>query len=127
MHHQVQQFSDIRLKSLALTRCVRHCHVAFLPVGIAFQEFGGPSRLAPNLAPPSPRSADIAFAPGGCKTFALSVFYSEKVQEFGAVFAKPRAGEAGIDAVFTVEPKERTSYALIKEICTKISISRTHM
>jgi hypothetical protein len=52
MHHQVQQFSDIRLKSLALTRCVRHCQVAFVPVAIAIHEFGGPSRLAPNFVPP---------------------------------------------------------------------------
>jgi hypothetical protein len=71
--------------------------VAFLPVAIAFQEFGGPSRLAPNFAPPSPRSADIAFAPGGCKAFApggckafaLSVYYSQKVQEFAAGQAVP--------------------------------------
>jgi hypothetical protein len=78
MHHQVQQFSDIRLKSLALTRCVRNCHVASVPVTIA---------------------SDIAFASGGCKAFALSLFYSQKMQEFAAGQAgpaKPRAG--GIDA-----------------------------
>jgi hypothetical protein len=99
MHHQVQQFSDIRLKSLALTRCVRHCHVVFLPVAIAFQEFGGPSRLAPNFAPPSPRSADIAFAPGGCKAFALSVFHSQKVQEFDAGQAGPNMCWRNLDPV----------------------------
>jgi hypothetical protein len=117
MHHQVQQFSDIRLKSLALTRCVRHCQVAFVPVAIAIHEFGGPSRLAPNFAPPFSSQRDIAFAPAGYKAFALSVFYpqilppkSPRIRRGSGRPAKPRASEARIDAVFTVEPRERIAF-----------------
>jgi hypothetical protein len=89
MHHQVQQFSDIRLKSLALTRCVRHCHVAFVPVAIAFHEIAGPRANHIALVPRAPRSADIASVPCGCKAFALSLFYSQNVQEFAAGQAGP--------------------------------------
>src|SRR5256885_15931295 len=88
MHHQVQQFSNICLKSLALTRCVRHCEEAFLPVAIAFHEFGGATRSR-QTSRHHPRSADIAFAPGGCKAFAISVPYSRTAQEFAAGQAGP--------------------------------------
>ncbi len=79
MHHKMQQFGDIRLKSLTVTLCLRHLQRPPFRVPMGFIDFGGRTLMARRclvariLPPPAPDARPSRF-------FRRGVFAIAKIQ-----------------------------------------------